>query len=327
MKKYKYNIAILFLIILLFPWIYFRSKKAFKTFSSFCYSYPREGLVDGVEFNSIDTFYNDIKNKNMKPSKITITDLTEQVIYDKQNRQISCLKLVNKTSNKWVIGLHGWTENKYLALRLVEHYWLNGYNVLTFDSFAHGKTYGQKTDIGLSTIKIIDTLIEHLFDQYEVKSIGLIGNSMGASTSVLYGQKGLYKNQIKWIIADCGFDNIIYQYRHYVSQNIVKQKWWTCTLFFGLKFNRQTKTKQTRYDVVKDIKKSKMAHYFIHGLNDTFIPYSMSERMYRQKIKGEQEIYSKLWLTPGSEHVNSIVDHTNEYIKNTLLFSNESENI
>ncbi|AOG60110.1 hypothetical protein SHELI_v1c01550 [Spiroplasma helicoides] len=327
MKKYKYNLGILLMTLLLFPIIIFLSARSFKKLRDFCYSYVRDGSIENVEFNSIDIYYEDIKNKNLPKSKILNSDLKELEIIDEKGK-ISCLVLTKKESKKWVIGLHGWTENKYLALRLTEHYFNNGYNVFLFDSFAHGKTYGDITDIGISTLVIIDKIIDYMKENYEIDSIGMIGNSMGASTSILYTQRGKYKNLINWVVADCGFEHMIRQYRHYISANLLKKKWWLISLFMGHKFNKVTKTKQTKYDLLKGMKNCSTPTLFIHSIGDTFIPYEMSENMYKYKLRYNPNSNSLLWIPKDSlktEHVRTIADFNDEYIIKTLNFAKTNE--
>ncbi|WP_339021125.1 alpha/beta fold hydrolase [Spiroplasma endosymbiont of Atherix ibis] len=164
----------------------------------------------------MEYYYWDLKKMNIKQNSFFKKNLLEFSI-DTSKGPISCLQAKNKNSKKWVIGLHGWTEDKYLALRLTSHFYDNGYNILTFDSFAHVKTYGENTDIGFSSIEIINSIINFLKTENDISVIGLIGNSMGASTSILYSQVGKYN--VNWVVAVCGFSDIKTQYRYYVQNN------------------------------------------------------------------------------------------------------------
>ncbi|WP_237243850.1 alpha/beta fold hydrolase [Spiroplasma clarkii] len=98
----------------------------------------------------------------------------------------------NKDSKKWVIGLHGFKRNKYMGLRNVFHLYDKGYNIVCFDGFAHGLTYGKYSDFGLTNSKVLNDVIMWLKNTYEVEEIGVFGTSMGATTS-LYFAKNIMK--------------------------------------------------------------------------------------------------------------------------------------
>jgi hypothetical protein len=226
-----------------------------------------------------------------------------------------------------VIGLHGWTENKYLGLRLVEHFYQAGYNIICFDSYAHGQTYGSKTDLGLSTVEILDEVISHLWRQNKVTSLGLIGNSMGASTAILYSQNGKHKHKLNWVIEDSGFFNLKTLYRYYLQNNFTHQKWWLVSYNITKKFTKETKVDHDQYDLVNHMDQNTTTPiFFIHAQNDKWIPVWMSQQMYEQKIKYEPTIKSKSWFPIGSSHVHAISDYHQDYLEKTLAFAHENEN-
>ncbi|EOA07352.1 Hypothetical protein, predicted alpha/beta-Hydrolase [Mycoplasma yeatsii 13926] len=293
---------IVFYFIFIYPFQITKQNKYIKRFIHFCLTYKR--------FDDFTNTYNehaqDLKDKNIKDFLIDKDQIKEfKLSNDKGN--ISCLKIENKNSKKWVIGLHGWTENKYLALRLVQHFLNDGYNILTFDQFAHGRSYGKNTDVGFSTIQMLDTVIEFL-KQNKATHIGLIGNSMGASTSVLYAQIGKYKKDINWIVADCGFSNLVRQFRWYMSTRLEKN-WWQTSLFVGSKFNKHVNKDIKQYDLLKNMNQVTTPIFYIHSKGDTFINYLMSVEMYEKSNKDITEI----WTPENSEHVRVIADYADQY--------------
>lgn len=336
-KKYKYNFSRVFSTIMLFPIVAIISKRRFNNFRDFCFTYPRFGRYQGnneyykkipTETNTLEYHYWDLEKMNLKFKSFEKDELEEyQIQTDKGN--ISCLKAIVNNSSKWVFGLHGWTEDKYLGLRLVRHFYEKGYNILTFDSFAHGKSYGENTDIGYSSNEMMDAIIEDLKKTHKVTSIGLIGNSMGASTSILYSQKGIYKDLISWVVSDCGFSSIKLQYRYYIQNNLFKKPWWIVSFGYTKKLSKLTKTIQNKYNLLKYMNLNKnIPIFFVHGKGDTFIAYEMSWDMYEKKVKSEPNPpISKIWTPEGSEHVYMISDYYNEYITKTLEFAKESEKL
>ncbi|ATI73569.1 alpha/beta hydrolase [Mesoplasma florum] len=327
-NKYKYSLKTVLITLLQMKSIKKNSSSHFLDYKNFCYNYYRDGFTkEGIKVNSLDIYYDDLKNKNLNYLSDTFSEKSiEEFDLFNSNGKISCLVAKNANSKKWVVGLHGWTENKFLALRLVHHFWKQGYNILTFDAFAHGLSYGEKTDIGYSSISMLETIVEHLKNEEQADSIGLIGNSMGASTSILFVQKNKLRSKINWVVADCGFSNIKLQYRYYIENNLYHVPWWKIGFLFTHKFSKETKTKQRKYNLLLNMKKAKSNPiFFVHSKGDTFIPYEMSQIMYEKKIKYEKVKISKIWTPEGSEHVNTIKNYNDDYILKTINFARKWE--
>ncbi|WP_051418447.1 alpha/beta hydrolase [Mesoplasma seiffertii] len=330
-NRYLYNLSIIAKTIWNYKTIKSKAPANFEKYKAFCYNYPRNGKwinEDGTEIisNNLQYHLDDLKSKYMKLETFKEEDL-ETVELTTTKGPVSMLVAKNSQSNKWVIGLHGWTEDKYLALRLVFHYYQQGYNIITFDAFAHGLTYGEKTDIGMSSIEILDRIIEYMQKTYHPDSIGLIGNSMGASTSVLYSQVGKYNKLINWVVADCGFSSLKQQYRYFIENNFFHNSWWIEGYQFTKKFSKETRTNQNKYDLKKQMKKCvDIPIFFIHGQKDTFVPWWMSQEMYDKKRQYETRVQSEIWTPPDANHVAVIAKHHELYKMKTLNFSKKWEN-
>ncbi|WP_051636045.1 alpha/beta hydrolase [Mesoplasma photuris] len=322
MKQYRYNFIKIVITILLFPYIYFKSKSIFKEYEKFCHDYKRSGKTEtGIEMNSFEFLNYELDELNMNHTTLK-KDLIQEYSIKTRKGNISCFKMINPNSNKWVIGLHGWTGNKYSSLKLTEHYYNQGYNIIGFDSYAHGKTYGSKTDIGYSAIPIIDEIIKQLKVDHKVQSIGLIGNSMGASTSVLYAQKG--KHKIDWAIADCGFDNLQILYRYYIQNNWSHINWVISGFNLNKRFKKVLTIAPSDYDLIKNMKNAKdIPIMFIHGTADKWIPWEMSQAMFDEKSKFDSK--NEIWLVNNADHVESIAKENENYKSKTLAFARKWE--
>ena len=82
---------------------------------------------------------------------------------------------------------------------------------------AHGETYGEYSDIGYTSAHNIVAIIDWLKTNTDVSSIGIVGNTIGATTG-LYFCQNFYERLLKWVIADSAFANLVLQYR-YVMKN------------------------------------------------------------------------------------------------------------
>lgn len=69
----------------------------------------------------------------MEAQDMTITT------YD--NRLLSAFFINNHQSNKnhkWIIATHGWRQNRYSILYLVQHFYKHGYSIVTYHTRGHG---------------------------------------------------------------------------------------------------------------------------------------------------------------------------------------------
>lgn len=141
----------------------------------------------------------------------------------------------------------------------------------------------------------------------EIDVIGLHGQSMGAATSLMYGENF---HDIDFIIADCPYSDgkgiLEYQFKeigklppkpvYFVVDRILKSK---CGFFME------------EVSPKKDIEDCDIPILFIHGKNDRTIPYRMSEEMF--KNRGYEK--DKLLLIEGADHVLSYATDKKRYEK------------
>jgi dipeptidyl aminopeptidase/acylaminoacyl peptidase len=96
---------------------------------------------------------------------------------------------IPRGSDKTVIPLHGYTASRWYSLYMkptVEFLLGEGYNVLTFDFRAHGKSGGNYTTVGDKEIMDVRAAVEWLKENHPemASKIGLIGFSMGAMLTI-----------------------------------------------------------------------------------------------------------------------------------------------
>ncbi len=334
-QKFCYSFSKILLVIFLFPFVYFYSKKYQKKFLAFCFCYQKNGKlqVDNnqeIDINSFEYHNYDCQSKNLKQYGYPINwkqeNYQEFIIKNDNNQDISCLTVTQKKqSKKWVIGFHGWTENKYLALRLVSWFYQQGYNILTFDSVAHTKSYGQYSDIGLTCAKDINCLINWIKNNnQEVTSIGLIGNSMGATTINYYLLNYASNNEITWAIIDSGFTNLLVQFR-YVMQYRYQKSWWLISNCLAKRYQKFTNSNIKKYDLLKKSKsRFKIPRLLIHGKKDDFVPFFMANIIHNYQIKLDYQNYDYLFLNNIS-HIETLPNAYHNYINKIKIFINNHE--
>ncbi len=96
---------------------------------------------------------------------------------------------IDNGSEKTVVPLHGYTRSRWddVYMKPVTEFLLKeGYNVLTFDFRAHGKSEGNYTTVGDREIEDVRGAVEWLVENHpeRAKRIGLVGFSMGAVLTI-----------------------------------------------------------------------------------------------------------------------------------------------
>ena len=92
-------------------------------------------------------------------------------------------------SDKTVIPLHGYTRSRWddvYMKQTTEFLLREGYNVLTFDFRAHGKSEGKYTTVGRDEVKDVEAAVRWLERNHpdEARRVALIGFSMGAIVTI-----------------------------------------------------------------------------------------------------------------------------------------------
>ncbi|AGR41151.1 alpha/beta hydrolase [Spiroplasma taiwanense] len=319
-KKYHYNWFNITLTIIFFPIVLLMSWLCVLLFLGYLFKYQRSGKnKHNIELNTYEHLIYDLKVKNIENFNISEEQIKEFNI-GLFKEQISALIVRNKNSNKWVIGLHGFKRNKYIGLRNVSHFYEQGYNIITFDAYAHGKTYGTKSDFGWSNSKILNEVINWVKSCYKVEEIGVFGVSMGASSALYFANKYYQNNKIDWMIADCGFAEAVPQIRFFLKKYL-KLPWWLMSLGINYNFRRYTQSDIKDVNLLlvnQNIRDLKIL--FIHGKKDDFIMYHNSIVMHYLKTKIELKPISQIVIYDNAKHSSSMHMNLENYKNTTLSF-------
>ncbi|GCE31504.1 alpha/beta hydrolase [Dictyobacter alpinus] len=201
-------------------------------------------------------------------------------------------------TTKTVIIAHGYSGSAKLNMGPFAQMYHEefGYNVLMPDARGHGESEGNYIGFGwherLDYLKWIHLLIQRLGEDCE---IALHGVSMGAATVVMTGGEPL-PPQVKCVISDCAYTSVMdilsYQGKrmyHLPPFPIIYTTSLVCKLRAGYSFSEASSLKQ--------IMKTKLPVYFIHGEEDTFVPTDMAHRLY-----AACPTYKELTMVPQAGH-------------------------
>ncbi|MCQ2399706.1 MAG: alpha/beta hydrolase [Clostridia bacterium] len=149
-----------------------------------------------------------------------------------------------------------------------------GFNVLLPDQRAHGESGGKTISFGVNERKDALYWIQFILRKFgDGVKIVVVGVSMGASTALMASDE--YPEQVKGVVADCGYTT---------PSDIIKKVMADMKLPVGLFFPLVKCAAKIygKFDIYgasapESLKKCKVPVAFIHGDDDRFVPYYMSE--------------------------------------------------
>ena len=222
----------------------------------------------------------------------------------------------DKDCKKVMIIIHGYTANHFVSLQFVDMFLKDDFNVLLIDARSHGSSEGVYASYGFYERDDLDLWVDLIRSKIGSDGkIGLMGQSMGASTVLMYG--GAHEDKIDFIIEDCGFSNG----KEILKYQLKKVAHLPCKPFYYF-INRRLRRKClfSLDDVspIDDIKDKEIPVLFIHGTEDGTVPFSMGEEMFKIK-KGNKNIFYKV---EGAVHVGCYPKDKEKYKEAVYNFIN-----
>ncbi len=201
--------------------------------------------------------------------------------------------------HKWAIVVHGYTSSASSMTRWVRNFYEQGYNVLAPDLRGHGKSGGDY--IGMGWHDRLDLLdwIAKVVKMDSNAEIVLFGVSMGGATVMMASGEELPTN-VKAIVEDCGYSSVSDVFVYQLDDLFGLPE-------FPVMHAANTVTKiRAGYDLyeassVKQVAKSKVPMLFIHGEEDTFVPYEMLDEVYEAANVEKEKL-----VIPGAGHGDAV---------------------
>ena len=215
-----------------------------------------------------------------------------------------------------VLELHGYKGNCVRDLGGgLQYDKEEGYNIFAIDLRGHGLSSGRTISFGIKERYDVLDWVEFLNKEFNNPTIFLYGISMGAAT-VLMASSFTYPKNVKGIIADCPYsspEEIVVK----VANDLGVKPWFSRPILnisawlYG-HFNLKESSP------IEEVKNTTLPILIIHGLEDTFVPYEMSER-----IKESNPEMIRLSLFEGAPHGFSCYEDLDRYFKEIRDFQNE----
>ncbi|MCJ8012867.1 alpha/beta hydrolase [Paenibacillus sp. KQZ6P-2] len=210
-------------------------------------------------------------------------------------------------SYRTVILVHGYSSQGKEMGAFAKLYHGMGFHVLMPDNRGHGQSGGSYIGFGWPDRQDIMQWIHYILAKSGPRmQIVLHGVSMGGATVLSTSGEHL-PEQVKCIVSDCAYtsvkDILTYQLKQMYKLPpfpLLPATSLVCKLRAGYFFGEGSALKQ--------VAKTHLPILFIHGDQDTFVPYEMVHRLFAVAA-GEKELY----VVPGAVHANAYFMDKQEY--------------
>lgn len=222
----------------------------------------------------------------------------------------------NEAGHRWVIVCHGYGSSSEQSVGSGKNFYELGYNVLLPDARGCGESeggyYGMGWDDRLDMIQWAETIIAKDPDA----EIVFFGVSMGGATVMMVSGEELPSN-VKAIVEDCGYSSIWDEFS-YQLDSIFNLPSFPLMNFASLVTKIRAGYWLEDGSAVKQVAKSTTPMLFIHGTEDTFVPFSMLDKVYEAATCEKEKL-----VVEGAGHGGSASVLGDEYWQTVDTFLNK----
>ncbi|MDE6591251.1 MAG: alpha/beta hydrolase [Oscillospiraceae bacterium] len=199
-------------------------------------------------------------------------------------------------SHKYVVACHGYGSIPHFMGRSAARFYELGFNILAPAARAHERSEGRYTGMGWPERKDIVDWVNTLVEQDPQAEIVLYGISMGGATVMMTAGEELPVN-VKCVVEDCGYSSVWDEFAVQLDDlfglptfPLLDAASLVAKVRAGYGFKEAS--------AVDQLKKTSLPILFIHGEEDTFVPYSMLDVVYSACASADKEKLS----VPGAAH-------------------------
>lgn len=220
-------------------------------------------------------------------------------------------------SHRYVVGCHGYGSIPQFMSNSTIQFYEMGYNILTPAARAHEQSGGVYVSMGWLERKDIVDWVNTLVEQDPEAEIVLYGISMGGATVMMTAGEELPPN-VKCIIEDCGYSSVWDEFAGQLNElfglptfPVLDAASLVAQVRAGFSFKEASSVEQ--------LKKASAPMLFIHGEDDTFVPYWMLDVVYEACASTEKERLS----VPGAAHGMASITDPELYWSTVEAFLNQ----
>ena len=214
--------------------------------------------------------------------------------------ELHALYLPREGSHKYAVICHGYGSIPQYGGKFAAKFYEMGYNILAPAARAHEHSGGRYAGMGWPERRDIVDWVDTIVEQDPDAEIVLYGVSMGGATVMMTAGEADLSPHVKCVIEDCGYSSVWDEFAVQLDE------------LFGLPtfplLDAASLVTQIRAgygfkeaSAVEQLKKNTRPMLFIHGEEDTFVPYRMLDLVYNACASPDKEKLS----IPGAGHGES----------------------
>lgn len=211
--------------------------------------------------------------------------------------KLHALYLPHEGSHKYAVVCHGYGSIPQYGGGFAAKFYEMGYSVLAPAARAHERSEGRYAGMGWPERRDIVAWVNTLAEQDPEAEIVLFGISMGGATVMMTSGEADLAPNVKCVIEDCGYSSVWDEFAVQLDEMfglptfpVLDAASLVTRLRAGYGFKEAS--------AVEQLKKTKLPMLFIHGEEDTFVPYWMLDVVYGACGSAEKEKLS----VPGAAH-------------------------
>ncbi len=227
-------------------------------------------------------------------------------------------------SDKTIIFLHGFQENRQMGLNFIRLIQKNGYNVLLYDARAHGESGGDSITWGTKEKYDVQQWVDYIHQTYPNGTIGIYGVSLGAATALLHSEINNEKKLVSFYIADSPYSDLSDLLVKQVEKNIPKEGRILTKIivpYADIMAYYHERFLYHQSSPIRAVKDLTIPVLYLHGQGDTLIPSTMSTELYEATQSSQKEIK----LFPNSAHAQERFDYPDVYSNAVSEFIKKAE--
>ena len=199
--------------------------------------------------------------------------------------------------HKYAVLCHGYGSIPQTMGRFASRFYEMGYSILTPAARTHERSEGRYASMGWLERRDIVAWVDSLVEQDPQAEVVLFGISMGGATVMMTAGEADLSPNVKCVIEDCGYSSVWDEFAGQLKEMfglptfpVLDAASLVTQLRAGYGFQEAS--------AVEQLKKTSLPMLFIHGEEDTFVPYAMLDVVYQACASPEKELLS----IPSAEH-------------------------
>ncbi|HBL40755.1 MAG TPA: alpha/beta hydrolase [Ruminococcaceae bacterium] len=243
----------------------------------------------------------------------------DHTILGRRKKWIHADEYPSENSHIWVIVCHGYSVKPESNAAQIRHFVTQGWNVLAPSLTGHGISEDKAASMGWFDRLDLCDWIAYIGKNDPDAQIVLYGVSMGAATVMMTTGEVLPQN-VKCCVADCGYTSVYDEFKTQIKQ------WLHLPAFpflyagdFVTRLHAGYSFKQA--SAVNQLKQSHTPTLFIHGEDDTFVPFAMQEECFqacaceeKEKISFAGAGHALSGLVAPEEYTQAVTDFICRYL-------------